>query len=183
MGAKLVLTGFMGTGKSRVGRLVAARLAWPFADSDHEIAVRAGKSVAQIFAEDGEPHFRAIERAVIAALAAAPGPSVIATGGGALIDEANCRALDAVGLIVCLSARPEVIATRLRQSTEPRPKILEGGKPLAGRIRELLAERAAVYARAAVQIDTSELTAEQAAAAVLAVFERWRVEHRCAPSA
>jgi len=181
--AKVVLTGFMGTGKSRVGRLVAARMGWPFADSDHEIVARTGKPIARIFSEHGEPHFRALERVAIAAIAAAPGPAVIATGGGALVDETNCRVLKAAGLVVCLRARPEIIASRLNKSAEPRPKLLEGGKPIAERIAELHLERAAAYARAEIEIDTSDLTAEQAADAVIAAFDRWCAENRCAPSA
>ncbi len=182
MKPKLVVTGFMGTGKSRVGRAAAERLGWRFADSDREIVARAGKSIAEIFAADGEPCFRMHERAVIAALCSDPRPAVIATGGGALADEENFSALKSVGIIVCLTARPEVIAARLKRSNETRPKLLEGDKPLLERIIELLGERAAVYARAGATLDTSDLTIDEAAERLLAIFKALR-EERCGPSA
>lgn len=182
MTPKLVVIGFMGTGKSRVGRLAAERLGWRFADSDREIAAAAGKSIAEIFAADGEQRFRIHERAVIAALAADPRPMVIATGGGALASEENFTALRRSGMIVCLAARPEVIAERLKRSSEPRPKLAEGGKPLLERIVELLAERAATYARADATVDTSDLTIDEAADRLVAIFKALR-EERCGPSA
>ncbi len=182
MREKLVVTGFMGTGKSRVGRAAAARLGWRFADSDREIAAATGRSIAEIFAADGEPRFRAIERATVAALAADPRPAVIATGGGALADQRNFIALRKAGIIVCLTARPEVIAARLKRSGEARPKLLEGGKPMLERIIELLGERAAVYARADAAIDTSDLTIEEAAERIVMTFKALQ-ERRCEPSA
>ncbi len=182
MTPKLVVTGFMGTGKSRVGRAAAERLGWRFADSDREVVAQAGKSIAEIFAVEGEPRFRKRERAVIAVLCADPRPAVIATGGGALADERNFAALAAAGVIVCLAARPEVIAARLRRSSETRPKLLEGGKPLLERIVELLGKRAAVYARADATLDTSDLTIDEAAERLIAIFAALR-EQRCGPSA
>lgn len=182
IGAKLVVTGFMGTGKSRIGRAAAERLGWRFADSDREIVTQAGKSIAEIFAADGEPRFRAIERTVIAALAAHPKSAVIATGGGALADEGNFQVLKRAGVIVCLAARPEVIAARLARSGEARPKLLEGGRPMLERIVELLAERAAFYARADATIDTSDLTIDEAAERLVTAFRALR-ERQCAPLA
>jgi shikimate kinase / 3-dehydroquinate synthase len=169
--AKVVLTGFMASGKSAVGRALAARLGRPFIDSDHEIAARAGKSIAQIFAEDGEAAFRRLEREVIASLAAAPGSAVIATGGGALVDEANYAALAGVGTVVCLVARPEVIARRVSASKVARPKLAEGNLPLEERIVQLMDQRKAAYARAAITIDTSDLSVSAAADQVLRALE------------
>lgn len=198
MAPKLILTGFMATGKSAVGRAVAARLGWRLVDSDAELVARAGKPIPAIFAEHGEAQFRALEREVIAALAddparcpqcGEPRPAVISTGGGALVDEGNYRALKRAGVIVCLSARPEVIAARVRRSPHKRPKLLEGGKPLETRIAELMEERRAAYARAAFTVDTSDLSVAQSAERVLEVFGRHggsqhrRNAHRCAPSA
>ena len=182
MTPKLVVIGFMGTGKSRVGRLAAERLGWRFADSDREIVAQAGKSIAEIFASDGEPCFRMHERAVIAALTADPRPAVIATGGGALASEENFTALRRSGMIVCLTARPQVIAERLKRSSEPRPKLAEGSKSLLERIVELLGERAAIYARADATVDTSDLTLDEAVDRLLAAFKAYR-ENRCGPSA
>lgn len=169
--SKLVLTGFMASGKSAVGRALAARLGRRFVDSDHEIEVRAGKPIAQIFAEDGEAVFRRLEREVIAGLAAAPEAAVIATGGGALVDDANYRALSRVATVVCLVARPEVIAKRVLASNVARPKLAEGNLPLEERIVQLMGERQAAYARAAITVDTSDLSVGAAAERVLRVLE------------
>jgi shikimate kinase len=170
--SKVVLTGFMATGKSAVGRALAARLGRRFVDTDHEIVVRAGKPVAQIFADDGEAAFRRLEREVIARLADAPEPAIIATGGGALVDDDNYAALSRTGTIVCLAARPEIIARRVAASNISRPKLAEGGLPLEQRIVELMESRKSAYARAAIVIDTSDLTIEAAAERVLRALEQ-----------
>ena len=191
MAPRLILTGFMGTGKSSIAPILARRLAWPFIDSDEVLVARAGKPIAAIFESEGEAHFRNLERIVIADLtrdeprcphSGNPMPAVIATGGGALMDDTNYRALDRTGVIICLSARPDVIARRVERSRTRRPKLLEGGKPLRERIAELMEERKQAYRRAAAVDDTSDLSVERAAERVLAVF----IEHgarRCAPSA
>ncbi len=191
MTPKLILTGFMGTGKSAVGALIARRLGWRFVDTDSEIVARAGKPIADIFAGEGEARFRKLEREVIAAAASdsslcpqckSPRPAVIATGGGALADEANFRALKRAGVIICLSARADAIERRIARTAKSRPKLMEGAKPLLARISELLAERTNVYAKADVSIDTTDLTIEEAADKVLAAFGIARA-HRCEPSA
>jgi shikimate kinase len=169
--SKVVLTGFMASGKSAVGRALAARLGRRFIDSDHEIVARAGKPIARIFAEDGEPVFRRLEREVIAALAAAPEPAVIATGGGALVDDANYMVLSNAGTVVCLTARPEVIAKRVSASNVIRPKLAEGNQPLEQRIAQLIDERKTAYARAAIIVDTSDLSVGAAAERVLRALE------------
>ena len=187
----LILTGFMGTGKSSIAPILARRLAWTYIDSDEVLVARAGKPIAAIFESEGEAAFRKLEREVIADLAhhrprcPLSGnwlPAVIATGGGVLTDEVNYRALSEAGVIVCLTARPEIIARRVERTKARRPKLLEGGKPLRERIAELLAQRNEAYARADVAVDTSDLSVERAADKVLAVF----IQHgarRCAPSA
>ncbi|HZO81448.1 MAG TPA: shikimate kinase [Candidatus Binataceae bacterium] len=179
MAPKLILTGFMAAGKSAVGRAVAARLGLRLRDSDAELVARAGRPIEEIFARDGEAHFRALEREVIAELAAdaercprcgAARAAVISTGGGALVDERNHAALKRAGVIVCLTARPEVVAARVRRSRETRPKLLEGGKPLEQRIAELMEERRTAYARADFTVDTSDLTVAEAAERVIEIF-------------
>jgi len=191
MTSKLILTGFMATGKTAVGHLVAGRLGWRFTDTDVEIVARAGKPIAAIFADHGEPYFRALERATVAAVAAdarrcpqcrGPLPAVISTGGGVLVDENNCAMLKRAGIVICLTARPEIIAARVGRSPARRPKLIEGGKPLEQRITELMAERAAAYARADVAIDTSDLSPEQVADRVVDAFVA-RERIRCRPSA
>jgi shikimate kinase len=179
MTPKLILTGFMATGKSSVGPLVARRLGWQFVDSDALIVARAKKTVAQIFADDGEALFRKFEREVIAHLARdrrrcplchGPHPEVISTGGGALVDESNCAALKRAGVIICLEARPEIVAARVERSKTRRPKLTESGKSTLDRVKELMAERTDAYARADARIDTSDLSIDQAAERVLDVF-------------
>jgi shikimate kinase len=191
MTPKLILTGFMATGKSAVGHTVAARLGWRFIDSDAEIVARAGRPIAAIFTSDGEAKFRALERQVIATIAGerrhcplchGDYPAVVSTGGGVLVDEANAAALKRCGVVICLTARPEVIAARVGRSPAKRPKLMEAGKPLLERVRELMDERAAAYARADVAIDTSNISIEDATERVLAEFAA-RAYRRCVPSA
>src|SRR5215472_16846657 len=133
MTTKIILTGFMATGKSVVGHLVANKLGWHFADTDQQVVAHAGKPIATIFAEHGEPHFRALEREVIAMLVEHPRlcpqsgnplPEVISTGGGALVDQDNCAMLKRIGIVMCLTARPEIVATRVGRSATRRPKLL-----------------------------------------------------------
>ena len=187
----LILTGFMATGKSSIAPILARRLAWALIDSDELLVARAGKSIGEIFVHEGEAQFRKLEREVIAHIALErplcplsgnPLPAVIATGGGALMDAANYESLSHAGVIICLSARPEVIARRVERSRTRRPKLMEGDKPLGERIAELMAQRKDAYARAEAIVDTSDLSIERAADQVLAAFIRHGAK-RCAPSA
>ena len=179
MAPKLILTGFMATGKSAVARAISRRLFWRLIDCDAWLSARAGKSIAEIFSAHGEAHFRAVERAMIQEVAADERrcpqsgkllPAVIATGGGALIDEQNFAALSRCGIIICLAARPEVIARRAGPHAASRPLLSAGGKPIRDRIKELIEARRGAYARAAITIDTSDLSIEQAAAAAIDAF-------------
>ena len=133
----LVLTGFMGAGKTTVGREVALRLGRPFIEMDAEIARRAGKSIPEIFREDGEETFRQMERDLCRELAAREGV-VIATGGGALIDEENRRALAGNGCLICLDCEPRELLQRL-QHDDGRPMLWADDR--AERVRELLQAR------------------------------------------
>lgn len=171
MKSKLVLTGFMGTGKSAVGRAVAARLGRKFVDSDHEIVASAGKPIGQIFIDEGEAPFRALEREVIKNLAQRDEPLVIATGGGAMVDDENFAALAPVATIILLVARPEVVARRVSASAVVRPKLMERGLPLTEAIAQLMEERAPAYARIGLVLDTSDLTIEEAASRVISLME------------
>jgi shikimate kinase len=173
---KLILTGFMATGKTTVARHLARRLGWRLIDCDAEISARAGKPIHQIFRECGEAYFRALERKLIAEIAADrrrcaqcgdPRPAVIAIGGGAIVDAQNYAALRQCGLIICLSARPDVIARRIGRGVKARPMLSQPGIPPKQRIAQLMAARREAYARAALTIDTSERTIEQVADAIL----------------
>ena len=162
----IVLTGFMGTGKSTVGRRLAERLGHEFVDTDELIETRHGP-IPQIFAEHGEGRFREIEREVAAELAGRD-RLVVSTGGRLLLDPANADALGADALVVCLVASADELVRRLADEAEHRP-LLAGGDPRA-RIEELLAERRAGYARFA-QVDTDGRTPDEVADAVLALLD------------
>ena len=157
----IVLAGFMGTGKTTVGQLVAAELGWPFVDADDVIVERAGMPVPEIFAQFGEPHFRQIEREVCRELAARE-RVVIATGGGMLVDPANRDCMMESGLVICLSAAPETLESRLA-GDDNRPL-------LRGDWRGLLERRREAYAAIPNQIDTSERTPEQVAAEIVRLW-------------
>ncbi|MGA1344603.1 MAG: shikimate kinase [Ilumatobacteraceae bacterium] len=141
----VILTGFMATGKSTVGRVLAGRLRYGFVDTDRIIEERHGP-IPVIFAEQGEAAFRLIERALAEELAGLSS-LVISTGGGMLLDPAVADVMASSGIVVCLTAEPEVILRRVggARAGERRP-LLAGGDPL-DRIVQLLGERAAAYAR------------------------------------
>ncbi len=162
----LVLTGFMGTGKSTVGRAVARRLARPFVDMDAEIAACAGKSISKIFAEDGEPAFRALEAELCAELSERRG-LVIATGGGALIDPTSRARMLATGTVVCLTGELETLLERTRADVEERP-LLEGAAARA-RAVHLMTTRSAAYRAIPWQVDTTDKTIAEVADAVEAL--------------
>lgn len=162
----IILTGFMGTGKTQVGRRLASRLRWSFIDTDFVIEQELNTSIRQLFAEKGEVYFREQERRVIARVCQHQ-LCVIATGGGAIVDPANAQQLKNSGLLVCLTATPEVIFARVWSNTD-RP-LLQAEDPLAT-IRTLMASRADAYARAQVTIDTSQQSVEQVVAAVLSAY-------------
>ncbi len=140
----LVLTGFMGTGKTCVGRLVAAQLHFQFVDTDALIETRAGKTISEIFAQAGEPFFRDLEKQVVADLSRYD-KTVIATGGGLAADLDNLASLKQHALVVCLWASPETIWERVRHQSH-RP-LLQDPNPLE-KIRQLLAVRAPFYRQA-----------------------------------
>jgi shikimate kinase len=154
--SNIVLTGFMGTGKSTIGKNIAARLGRKFIDTDTLVEQKSGKTIAALFMERGEPYFRTLEREAIDQVCAEEG-LVVATGGGALVNEENVRKLKANGTVICLTATPEIILSRVQGNTD-RP-LLQSDDPL-GKIRTLLAARADAYAKADLTIDTSCLSVE-----------------------
>ena len=153
MDGNVVLTGFMGTGKTTVGRILADLLGYEFVDTDDVIIARHGP-IETIFSERGEEAFRELEREVARELAGRDG-LVISTGGRLMLDPDNAAVLGASGRVFCLTASAETIAARVLDG--PARPLLAGPDPLA-RIRSLLAERAAGYARFE-QIATDSLTA------------------------
>jgi shikimate kinase len=145
--ALITLIGMPGGGKSTVGRHLARHLGWRFADSDAEIERRLGKSIAAYFSEHGEAAFRDVEEQVIAELSSAPSTDlVLATGGGAVLREANRDALRRSGTVVYLRSTPEELFRRLRHDTQ-RP-LLQVRDPLR-RLRDMHQERDPLYRRTA----------------------------------
>ena len=131
----IALIGFMGTGKSSVGRLVASQRRFDFLDTDEMIELRAGKTISAIFAGEGEAAFRQFEREIVAQLSSLD-QTIISTGGGLGANEMNLASLKEHALVVCLWASPEVIWERVRSQTH-RP-LLQEADPLE-KIRQLLA--------------------------------------------
>jgi shikimate kinase len=152
----IVLVGMMGAGKSSVGRRLAKALDLPFVDADAEIEKAAGMSITDIFAKHGEPEFRAGERRVVARLLEEH-PSVIATGGGAWMDDTTRAKVRARGVSVWLKAEIDTLLKRVKK---------RGGRPLLKTgdpeqvLRDLLAIREPVYAEADVTVVSREVPHE-----------------------
>jgi len=170
---RVILTGFMGTGKTEVGRRLARTLGRPFMDTDALIESAAGRSVSAIFAAEGEAGFRARERQAVAE-ACRVAAAVIAVGGGALLDPENRRLLLAAGPVVCLRAAPREILERLGEARD-RPLLNRDGTASTAerlaRIESLLSARAAVYALASHAVDTDGRTPDQVADAIRAILQ------------
>ncbi|MFP4248131.1 MAG: 3-dehydroquinate synthase [Armatimonadota bacterium] len=162
----VAISGFMGTGKTTVGRVVADRLGLEFVDTDELIEERADQTIPAIFEEHGEAHFRDLETEALQEALSRQG-LVVSTGGGMLLREENVRALRDAGPVVCLTASPETILARIE--AEGQRPLLEVEEP-AERIRELLAERAGCYAQADFMIATDGVSPEAVADRVVAVL-------------
>ena len=159
----IALTGFMATGKTTIGRMLADRLRMHFVDTDELIEERSGRSIPEIFEERGEGYFRDLETEALAVALSRTG-SVISTGGGILLRDENLRALRDAGPVICLSARPETILSRTFGDTD-RP-LLQVQDP-AARIGNLLAERRDCYAQADCNIATDGLAPDAVVARVM----------------
>lgn len=170
--ANIILCGFMGVGKTTIGRLVAARLRWAFKDTDDVIAARAGKPIPAIFAEEGEATFRALERDLCAEIAAWR-RTVVATGGGIVLDPANREALMQAGLVVCLHAPADELARRLAHKTD-RPLLAGHDHDLRARIAALLAARTDAYAVLPHQVESAGRAPGVVAAAIIALWQQER---------
>ncbi len=166
----LALAGFMGVGKSTVGRLVAEHLGFEFLDTDERIEREAGRSIRDIFADHGEAVFRGMEKSLVHSLADRD-HLVISTGGASIVDPANLTSLQQLALLVCLWASAETIYERVRHMTH-RP-LLQTPDPQA-KIRELRAAREPFYRQADVRISVEMRSAREVAQHVVHQFHQMR---------
>ncbi len=164
----IVLTGFMGTGKTAVGRELSKLLGLKLVEIDSEIERRTGKSIKEIFRDDGEAKFRDLETEVIKEFSDREN-LIISTGGGAVMREENIRALKKKGILFCLTAEPESILQRTSRSDE-RP-LLNVDDPLK-RIKELLEARRPQYMKADRMINTEGKTPSQVAREIIATLRK-----------
>jgi shikimate kinase len=142
----VVLVGMMGAGKSSIGRRLASRLGIPFVDADSEIEIAAGMSIPEIFDKHGEPEFRKGEARVIARLLD-NGPQVLATGGGAVMDQQTRDLIHIKGVSVWLKADLDVLMKRTKRRND---------RPLAEKIKDLLPQREPVYALADITVQSRD---------------------------
>ena len=165
----LVLVGLMGAGKSTVGRRLAQALKLPFRDADHEIEAAAGMTIQEIFAIHGEEHFRDGERRVIARLLQ-EGPIVLATGGGAFMNEETRRRIAEQAISVWLKADLDVLMRRVRKrSTRP---LLQNPDP-EGTMRRLMDLRHPVYATADITVDSHEAPHDKVVSELVKALRDW----------
>jgi shikimate kinase len=161
MTRNIILTGFMGVGKSTVGQLAAAELRREFIDMDRLIEQREGRPIPRIFAESGEPYFRQLEADLCCELAGQTG-LIIATGGGALVPTANLQVMESTGLVICLDCNPAILWQRIGQS-EDRPMLATQDENRFARLAALLEQRAPAYGRIKHHLDVTHLSPEEAA--------------------
>ena len=153
----------MGTGKTSVGRELAKKKKWKFADLDELIELREKRAIADIFAEEGEPYFRRIEKMVLRE-AAKERNFVFACGGGIVMDRENIKTMKETGIIICLNASSEAI---LKRTCGYRHRPLLNVQDPGEQIELLLKLRAPYYALADKSIDTSEISVKEAVGKVL----------------
>ena len=159
----VALVGMMGAGKTSIGKRLAARLNVPFADADHEIEAAAGMTVSEIFAKYGEPYFRDGERRVIARLLS-EAPHVLATGGGAYMDDITRATMKASTFTIWLKAPVEILIGRVkkRQGTDKnadgqgQTRPLLANDDLRGTLERLLAQREPIYAQADMVLESAD---------------------------
>lgn len=165
----IILTGFMGTGKTTVGLLLAKRLQYRFVDTDQLIAQRCGMTVDELFRTRGEKVFRDMEADTAREFGGGEGV-VISTGGRLMLDPANARVLTANGRVFCLVATPEEILRRVSADNGGKRPLLDTAKPLA-RVVELLEERRGGYAQF-TQITTSGRSPQQIVRQIVDILDQ-----------
>jgi shikimate kinase len=163
----IALTGFMAVGKTVVGRKLALKLAWRFVDLDRAIEAAEGMKVQEIFGRKGEAHFRRLEKDKLREILLRD-HQVIATGGGAVMDEENLRMLREKALLVCLTAKPETLLKRAGPGAK-RPLLDVADREQ--RIKELLSRRVASYAQAHASIETDGVPVEDLVERIMKLIE------------
>jgi shikimate kinase len=164
---RVLLIGMMGAGKATTGHLLSKRLGWPYLDSDEEIYHQTGRTVPEIWKQDGEAAFRAEESRVLAEATTSDGPAVIAVAGGAVLDPDNRARIRGAGLVVWLRADVAVLAARVGSGTG-RP-LLEGGPAAA--MQRLTEVRAPIYADLAdLALDVDRMSPPQVVDRILAAL-------------
>ena len=159
----IYLVGFMGTGKTTVGGVLAKEQGWNFVDLDELIELKQQRRIVDIFAQEGEPYFRKVEKKFLKQVSTQK-KFVVACGGGVVLDKANIKIMKKSGILICLSATAEIILKRV-SSGRLRP-ILNVDKPRE-RIELLLKMRAPYYLEADLTVDTSHASIEQVVAKIL----------------
>lgn len=157
---RVFLTGFMGSGKTTVGRILTGKTGWPFTDLDDEIAVRAGMSISGIFESLGEESFRAMESDLLLELGT--GSGIMSLGGGTLMNSGSRKFVMESGLVIYLRATPDTLAERLAGEADGRPMLAESDS-MVETVREILAARKQFYEEAHWTIDTDDLDPGQVA--------------------
>ncbi|OGW75271.1 MAG: hypothetical protein A2Z72_00915 [Omnitrophica bacterium RBG_13_46_9] len=155
----IVLVGFMGTGKTRIAKMLSERLNMDYVSTDDLVEEKEKTPISEIFSKKGEDYFRRAEKYAVKK-ASLMENIVLDTGGGVVIDPENVENLKKNGVVICLWAEPEIILERTKRYAH-RP-LLNVDSPL-GKIKELLAIREPFYKRAGYHIDTSKMSAEQVA--------------------
>jgi shikimate kinase len=169
----IFLCGFMATGKSSVGKQLAAKMHYQFVDMDALIESETGMTIPQIFSSQGEPAFRALESRMVERIAGWTG-YVVATGGGTIVNSQNLETLKRCGVVVCLTADVQTILLRAGKG-DTRP-MLQGGDRLE-RIRQLLEQREPFYAQADIIVDTSPLNISQVVRRILERLQEFAFPH------
>jgi shikimate kinase len=162
----IVLVGFMGTGKTTVGKLLATQLKWSYVDTDELIEKKTGLNISDIFSQQGEPYFRDIESKVIEEVML-KNHRIISTGGGMVIREQNIITIKSNGIMICLTATPEMIIERTKSDSH-RP-LLRVDNPKK-RIQELMDKRSPYYAKADITIDTTDLSPDEIVIQIMKVI-------------
>lgn len=163
----LILTGFMGTGKTTIGRIVSERLSMDFADTDQLAEKIAGMSIYEMFSRFGEPYFRRVEKEAVKKVCSLAN-CVVATGGGTLLDEENFRLLASTGPIVCLTASPTTILRNVEKCPQARP-LLEG-RYTVEYIDRLIRERERYYNKADFFVSIEDRDPQQVASRVIECY-------------